>query len=177
MSGLICTILHAFLFYVESQYFFAYGWLSHSACMRLSCLAHNMRWDRHTGGCSTSLLVGINAQEYGAANVDGVDEYCSKDNSLINRVDIATEKCKYDQTLLINLQKSHNNCFACDISPAVVMDMYCMPVLTTNMVSVAKMVIVRRLESIFPLNDNPQNYLNPVVEVVSVACSAENVIY
>ena len=28
---------------VESQYFFAYGWLSHSACMRLSCLADNMR--------------------------------------------------------------------------------------------------------------------------------------
>ena len=144
---------------VEPQYFLAYGWLSHSACMRLSCLADNMRWDRHTGGCSTSLLVGINVQEYGAANVDGVDEYCSKDNSLINRVDIALEKCKYDQTLLFNLQQAHNQCFACGISPAAVMDTYCMPVLTTNTASAAKMVTVRRLESIFPLNDNPQNPL------------------
>ena len=119
------------------------------------------------------MLVGINAQEYGAANVDGVDEYCSKDNSLINRVDIATEKCKYDQTLLINLQKSHNNSFACGISPAAVMDTYCMPVLTTNTASAAKMVIVRRLERICDWIDNPNVHWTPQTETVRVECEAD----
>ena len=28
---------------VEAQYFLAYGWFFHKACMRLSCLADNMR--------------------------------------------------------------------------------------------------------------------------------------
>jgi len=159
---------------VESQYFLAYGWLSHSACMRLSCLADNMRWDRATNGCSTSLLVGINAEEYGAADLTGVDAYCSKDNSLTDRVDIATEKCKYDQTLLINLQQAHNQCFACGISPAAVMNMFCMPVLTANTASAAKMERVRRLEGICPWIDNPNEHWTPQTVTVRVECEADD---
>merc|ERR1712161_29990 len=153
---------------VESQYFLAYGWLSNSACMRLSCLADNMRWDRATNGCSTSLLVGINAQEYEAG--DNVDEYCSKDNSLTNITDIEEEKCKYDQTLLFNLQQAHNQCFACGISPAAVMNMFCMPVLTANTASVAKLERVRRLEEICDWIDNPNVHWTPDHVTVRVGC-------
>jgi len=155
---------------VESQYFLAYGWLSHSACMRLSCLADNMRWDRATNGCSTSLLVGINAEEYGAADLTGVDAYCSKDNSLTNITDIEEEKCKYDQTLLFNLQQAHNQCFACGISPAAVMNMFCMPVLTANTASVAKLERVRRLEEICDWIDNPNVHWTPDHVTVRVGC-------
>ena len=68
---------------VEAQYFLAYGWLSHKACMILSCLANNMRWDRKANDCSTRLLVGIDPQEYEATTEDGGDAYCLKDIPLI----------------------------------------------------------------------------------------------
>merc|ERR1711957_11126 len=35
---------------VEPQYFLSYGWLTHTECTHLSCLADNMRWDRNAGG-------------------------------------------------------------------------------------------------------------------------------
>ena len=142
--------------------------------MRLSCLADNMRWDRATNGCSTSLLVGINAELYGAADLTGVDAYCSKDNSLTDRTNIAEEKCKYDQTLLINLQQAHNQCFACGISPAAVMNMFCMPVLTANTASAAKMERVRRLEAICPWIDNPNEHWTPDHVTVREECEADD---
>ena len=63
---------------IEAQYFLAYGWLSHKACMILSCLADIMHWDRKANDCSTKLLAGIDSQEYEATTEDGVDAYCSK---------------------------------------------------------------------------------------------------
>ena len=109
---------------VESQYFFAYRWLSHSACMRLSCLADKMSWDRKKDGCTTSLIVGNYADKY--ANTPGDDDKeCSKDNS--NTEEKADETCKYKQIELMDLQIVHNNCYVCDVYPAFVMNEFCMP--------------------------------------------------
>ena len=73
----------------EPQYFMAYGWLSHSACTKLSCLADNMRWDRDVGqGCVPSLFVGGGAPLYET----GGDTYCKKDNTKGGDVE---EVCKY----------------------------------------------------------------------------------
>ena len=68
---------------VEAQYFLVYGCLFHKACMRISCLSDNMRWDPKANDCSTRLLIGIDAQEYEVTTEDGLDAYCSKDILLI----------------------------------------------------------------------------------------------
>merc|ERR1712160_173376 len=102
---------------VESQYFLAYGWLSHSACMRLSCLADNMRWDRK-------------------ASSGDADALCKKDNS--NMVEQSEEACKYDQEYLFKVQSAHNQCFACGVSPAFILNEFCMPQLTEEIAFGAK---------------------------------------
>merc|ERR1712161_177522 len=140
---------------VESQYFLAYGWLSHSACMRLSCLADNMRWDRKAGGggCTTSLLVGYYAENYESRVVgDGAnpnaDALCKKDNS--NMAEQEVEACKYDQEYLFKVQRAHNKCFACGVSPAFIMNEFCMPQLTEEIAFGAKREDVDRLSVLCP---------------------------
>jgi len=153
---------------VESQYFLAYGWLSHSACMRLSCLADNMRWDRAQGGCSTSLLVGYFADRY--SDAAGSDTECKKDNS--NLADATVEKCKYDQAELVGTQMAHNNCFACGMSPAFVMNEFCMPQLTENQASDEKKNIMRALSTMCPYHDgSTYDPLNPPTTVATCAAT------
>jgi len=154
---------------VESQYFLAYGWLSHSACMRLSCLADNMRWDRASGGCSTSLLVGYNAELY----VADEDSECKKDNS--NLKDATVETCKYKQAELVNLQTAHNNCFACGMSPAFVMKEFCMPQLTEDVASAEKKDLVKRLEVLCPYHNAPYTAYDPDTALAVVDCAAASI--
>jgi len=115
----------------EPQYFMAYGWLSHSACTKLSCLADNMRWDRAVGqGCVPSLFVGGGAPVYET----DADTYCKKDNTKGNDVE---EVCKYLQDDYIELQEAANLCWNGDPtegihmpSPAYLLNYFCMPQIT-----------------------------------------------
>lgn len=139
---------------VESQYFLAYGWLSHSACMRLSCLADNMRWDRKAsgGGCTTSLLVGYYAENYQSKDSNGdADALCKKDNS--NMVEQSEEACKYDQEYLFKVQSAHNQCFACGVSPAFILNEFCMPQLTEEIAFGAKREDVDSLSELCPYHE------------------------
>merc|ERR1711957_344652 len=139
---------------VESQYFLAYGWLSHSACMRLSCLADNMRWDRKAsgGGCTTSLLVGYYAENYQSKDSNGdADALCKKDNS--NMVEQSGEACKYDQEYLFKVQSAHNHCFACGVSPAFILNEFCMPQLTEEIAFGAKREDVDSLSELCPYHE------------------------
>jgi len=112
----------------EPQYFMAYGWLSHSACTKLSCLADNMRWDRAIGqGCVPSLFVGGGAPLY----VADEDIYCKKDNTKGGDVEV----CKYPQENYIALQTTANTCWNGDAtyyiaSPAYLLNYFCMPQIT-----------------------------------------------
>jgi len=154
---------------VEPQYFLAYGWLSHSACMKVTCLADNMRWDRTNGGCTSSLIMGNTATIYG-----NTDTYCTKDNSN-EQGDIGVEKCKYDQQELINLQNSHNNCFACGVNPAFILKQYCMPQITDEIADQITIDTVNNLETICDWHDNPGNIWNPSDTVTQRHCDGTDV--
>jgi len=154
---------------VEPQYFLAYGWLSHSACMKVTCLADNMRWDRTNGGCTSSLIMGNTATIYG-----NTDTYCTKDNSN-EQGDIGVEKCKYDQQELINLQNSHNNCFACGVNPAFILKQYCMPQITDEIADQITIDTVNNLETICDWHDNPGNIWNPSDIVTKRDCDGTDV--
>jgi len=149
---------------VEAQYFLAYSWLSHSACMKVSCLADNMRWDRTNGGCTSSLIMGNTATTY-----SGTDTYCTKDNSN-ERGDIGVEKCKYDEQELINLQNSHNNCFACGVNPAFFLKQFCMPQITDEIAGQTTRDRVNNLETICDWHDNPSKHWNPSDIVTNIDC-------
>ena len=69
---------------VEAKYFMAYGWLTHEACSKLSCLADNMRWNRNGSGCIGSLITGRTAPIY-----DDNDIACEK-NGKINHQSMKT---------------------------------------------------------------------------------------
>ena len=60
---------------VESNRFFAHGWLSHSVCMIFFYLVDNMRWNRKTGGCAIHFLVGYYAEYY--ITTVGDDIFCT----------------------------------------------------------------------------------------------------
>jgi len=127
----------------EPQYFMAYAWLSHSACLKLSCLADNMRWDRDNGGCIPSLLVGRNAPAYGQGSTanpnpwtttgtNTVSTHCKKDNT---KGDEAYEFCKYKESDFTALQTAANTCWNgasgfTVANPAYLMSYYCMPSIT-----------------------------------------------
>ena len=118
----------------EPQYFMAYGWLSHSACTKLSCLADNMRWDRDTGqGCVTSLFVGADAHPYGTRDPS---PFCKKDNT---KGDLDVEVCKYTEAAYTDLQEAANTCWRGTgtgpgqysiASPAYLLNYFCMPEIT-----------------------------------------------
>jgi len=113
---------------VEPQYFMSYGWLSHTECTHLSCLADNMQWNRGAGGCFSSLIVGRNATDY----TDTGDAECAK-----SRVPDGTgaEVCKYASGA--DLQTAADLCWdttttlgvGTGISPYYMMTQFCMPVL------------------------------------------------
>jgi len=113
----------------EPQYFMAYAWLSHSACLKLSCLADNMRWDRDLGGCIPSLLVGENSPPYGTGKwTNDVSIHCKKDNT---KGDKEYEICKYKEKDFKVLQEAANLCWKGGVAnPAYFMNYYCMPSIT-----------------------------------------------
>jgi len=109
---------------VEPKYFMAYGWLTHEACSKLSCLADNMRWNRNGSGCTGSLITGRKAPIY-----DPNDIACKKDDE-VNPSD-GSEPCKYDTTDLQLYQKRLNVCWddsnLASRIPYLMMEHFCMP--------------------------------------------------
>jgi len=115
---------------VEAQYFMAYGWLTHAACSKLSCLADNMRWDRNeenNAGCVASAIVGSRAPSY-----MGRQGNCAKklDNT-----------CKYNQMQNIQFELSAKECWTCEgdceggdeeLVPLFFLNQFCMPVTNTH---------------------------------------------
>lgn len=90
---------------VDFSYFMAYPWYNHPECMKLTCVAPNMRWDRSRGGCVPSFITGIGAPGY----ADG-DEYCAK--SLDDEYeDDAEEVCTYNTTTLSSFHTRVQNCW------------------------------------------------------------------
>jgi len=138
----------------EPQYFMAYAWLSHSACLKLSCLADNMRWDRDNGGCISSLLVGKNSPEYGTGNWEN-EEYsphCKKDNT---KGDKEYEICKYKESDFTDLQTKANECWKGDdtvsvANPAYFMNYYCMPSITGARATKAEKARIEDLSATCP---------------------------
>ena len=109
---------------VEAKYFMAYGWLTHEACSKLSCLAENMRWNRNGSGCIESLITGRNAPVY-----DPNDIACEKDDEI--NPSAGSEPCKYKTNDLQLYQERINYCWN-DPNPAsripyYMMENFCMP--------------------------------------------------
>jgi len=88
---------------VDVSYFMAYPWYTHDACMKLSCLSNNMRWDREDGGCIPGLITGSNAPGY-----DGVVTECASDIES----DAATEECKHDEDDLDDYHSAITTCWS-----------------------------------------------------------------
>jgi len=55
----------------------AYVWLTHEACLKLSCLADSMRWNQNGSGCIGSLITGRKAPVY-----DPDDIACGNDDEI-----------------------------------------------------------------------------------------------
>merc|ERR1712238_357171 len=114
---------------VEAKYFMAYGWLTHEACSKLSCLADNMRWNRNGSGCIKSLITGRTAPIY-----NDNDIACEK-NDEVNPSD-GSELCKYDTTDLQLYQTRLNDCWDRDDPnptsrvPYYMLEHFCMPEIT-----------------------------------------------
>merc|ERR1712238_200502 len=114
---------------VEAKYFMAYGWLTHEACSKLSCLADNMRWNRNGSGCIKSLITGRTAPIY-----NDNDIACEK-NDEVNPSD-GSELCKYDTTDLQLYQTRLNDCWDRDDPnptsrvPYYILEHFCMPEIT-----------------------------------------------
>jgi len=109
---------------VEPQYFLSYGWLTHTECTHLTCLADNMRWDRNIGGCHASVIIGGNAPAY--AEADDQNTNCAKTKTPLSGSDV--EQCKFPSTVPTVFQTAANACWG-DISPFYMMSQFCMPVL------------------------------------------------
>jgi len=109
---------------VEAKYFMAYGWLTHEACSKLSCLADNMRWNRNGSGCIGSLITGREAPRY-----DLNDNECKKDDE-VDPTD-GSEACKYKSIDLQLYQTRLNTCWddpnPTSRVPYYILEHFCMP--------------------------------------------------
>ena len=74
---------------VEAKYFMAYGWLTHEACSKLSCLPDNMHWNRNGSCCIGSLIIGRKGPIYDP------NDFAYKKVDEVNPSD-GSEPCKYD---------------------------------------------------------------------------------
>jgi len=117
---------------VDAQYFMAYGWLEHSACAHLTCLAENMRWNRDIVGnrCVPSVIVGSNSWPEVVPAIPGgaappviyVDDNCSRDDSNV---------CKYLTNDLVSFVTAAKTCWG-TITPFYLMNHFCMPEITRH---------------------------------------------
>ena len=114
---------------VEPQYFMAYGWMQHSACLHLSCLADNMRWDRGMEGCVVSVFTGSHSTEYSTSE----SSYCVKDDEVMTDDDV--EVCNTPTPILSLFQTKSKDCWGDDISPSSLVDKFCMPQVTGDILS------------------------------------------
>merc|ERR1712238_48822 len=109
---------------VEAKYFMAYGWLTHEACSKLSCLADNMRWNRNGSGCIGSLITGRKAPTY-----DVNDIACEKNDE--GKPSDGSELCKYNTTDLQLYQTKLNTCWddpnPTSRVPYYILEHFCMP--------------------------------------------------
>jgi len=112
---------------VEPQYFMAYGWITHDACMKLSCLAENMRWDRKNSGCVPSVITGSNSGNFGSEE-EGDADFCAKDDAVRYFFD-TTERCKFPEIELKTFKESASVCWG-NYVPLYLMDHFCMPRMT-----------------------------------------------
>ena len=117
---------------VDPQYFMANGWLEHSACAHLTCLAENMRWNREIDGnrCVPSVIVGSNSWPKvlprpipGAATPE--DDNCSRDDN---------NMCKYLTDDLVSFVMAAKTCWATGTgtTPFYLMNHFCMPQITRH---------------------------------------------
>ena len=106
---------------VDPKYFMAYGWLTHTACSKLSCLTKNMRWSRDGSGCVKSIIAGARAAPlYNSTS----DIECKKDEEATGDFEV----CKYKTSDLVNFQDDVNNCWQNKtIIPYHLMKQFCMP--------------------------------------------------
>jgi hypothetical protein len=81
----------------DPSYFAAYPWHTHDECMKLSCFANNMRWDRQNGGCVPGILTGSSTAAYND-NEDSKCTYADQGGS--------TQECKFRQSDLQSYQKA-----------------------------------------------------------------------
>ena len=110
---------------VDENYFKAYPWYEHQECTHLSCLSNAMRWDRVNGGCTTGIVTGVGATEYGA---DDAETYCSSD------VDVTDSwTCEYTPAFMREVRDNMVTCWTDLALPGDVLYMvnnYCAPQLT-----------------------------------------------
>ena len=122
----------------SEHYFMAYGWMSHPSCYRLTCLADNSRWDRDEEGCIPSVMTGSSSPTY--SNDDSKGEYCVKDEEIYSGDN--EEFCKNESADLIAFQKSAKACWGADISPASLLEQFCMPQITSDVIDTDDKLIV-----------------------------------
>jgi len=139
---------------VEPQYFMAYGWLTHTACMKLSCLAENMRWDRKNGGCVPSVITGSNSGNFGIEGIGGDTDFCAKDDSVKYFFE-TTERCKYPETELKTFKENASICWGNSV-PLYLMDHFCVPRMTgTEAEQSLKDSVMQRAFNCQSNEDNP----------------------
>jgi len=113
----------------EPKYFMAYGWMSHNACSKLSCLNDNTRWNRDGSDCIASIITGSKAPLYDSTS----DEECKKDDEVNS--DDEFEVCKYKSADLEIFQNDVNSCWGTQTVPYYLMEHFCMPEITGAIVS------------------------------------------
>ena len=126
----------------DAQYFMAYGWLEHSACAHLTCLAENMRWNRNIVGnrCVPSVIVGSNSWPEVVPVIPGgvapvviyVDDNCSRDDSNV---------CKYLTDDLVSFLMAAKTCWG-TVTPFYLMNHFCMPEITRHVATGAALSTV-----------------------------------
>jgi len=100
----------------DPQFFKAKPWYEHEQCMKLSCVADNMKWDRQKGGCIPSTLNSAEARiektdcEYGSENESASScspKFCSKKYD----EDKKEENCKVEEEQQQKALRKYNTCW------------------------------------------------------------------
>jgi len=111
----------------DPTFFMAYPWHTHDACLYLSCLGDNMRWNREKGGCNVGMISGVDSSAYSSDAT--LNTKCSYDTETGED----TQDCKYNSALMESYHTTAVGCWN-GVLPAgqvlYYLNNYCMPQIT-----------------------------------------------
>jgi hypothetical protein len=136
----------------DPKFFMAEPWYNHDECSKVSCLDHNMAWDRQNGnGCVNGLLarqaintpIPTDSDPHCAISIDSMNgqEICrhTADKDVIKQMDLCRE---------FVLQANDGSGGSVPVSLGYLMDYFCMPRLSEDQADTTKMEDVDSKSSI-----------------------------